>query len=786
MVTGAASLTTTPANPTAPNTYTITAANGTLAASNYSFTFVNGTLTITKATPTITWNNPAAITYGTALSASQLNASATVAGTFSYSPALGTVLSAGSHTLSVTFNPTNTTDYTPQTATVPLVVNQANLNVTANSQTAVYGTALAPYTANITGFVNGDTLATAVTGTPSLTTTPATPVNVGTYTITAAVGTLVSSNYAFTFSTGTVTITKASLTVTAASQTVTYGTALAPYTYTMTGFVGSDTQATATTGVPSLTTSPATPVNVGTYAITAAAGTLASANYSFVYVNGSVTITKATLTVTANSASRPYNTANPAFTGTITGAVNGDIFTESFSTTAITTSPVGSYPITPTAAGTNLGNYTVVTTPGTLSVTQVSPVINWNNPAAITYGTALGATQLNATVTGAIAGNLVYTPAAGVVLGQGTQTLSVTFTPTDTTDYATVTKTVQIVVNQAVLTVTAASQTVTYGTALAPYTYTMTGFVGSDTQATATTGVPSLTTSPATPVNVGTYAITAAAGTLASANYSFVYVNGSVTITKATLNVTANSASRPYNTANPTFTGTITGAVNGDIFTESFSTTATITSPVGSYPITPTAAGTNLGNYTVVTTPGTLTVTQVSPVINWNNPAAITYGTALGATQLNATVTGGDRGQPGLHSGLGRGSGSGDADPVGDLHPDRHHRLRDGDQDGADRGQPGGADGDGGEPDGNLWDGSGALHVHHDGVRGQRYAGDGDDGRAESDDVAGDSGQRGHVCDHGGAGDAGFCELQLRVRQRVGDHHQGDVDGVGQQRQPSV
>src|SRR5258708_1665239 len=209
VVTGAASLTTTPANPTAPNTYTITAANGTLAASNYSFTFVNGTLTITKATPTITWNTPAAITYGTALTtAGQLNASASVAGTFSYSPALGTALSAGSHTLSVTFTPTNTTDYTPQTATVTLVVNQANLNVTANSQTVVYGTSLAPYTSTITGFVNGDTKATATTGAPLLTTTPATPVNAGVYTITSANGTLAASNYSFTFVNGTLTISQ--------------------------------------------------------------------------------------------------------------------------------------------------------------------------------------------------------------------------------------------------------------------------------------------------------------------------------------------------------------------------------------------------------------------------------------------------------------------------------------------------------------------------------------------------------------------------------------------------
>ena len=71
----------------------------------------------------------------------------------------------------------------------------------------VYGTPLAPYTFTVSGFVNGDTQATAITGTPSLTTTPATPVNVGSYPITAAQGTLSAANYTFTFQVGTLQIT---------------------------------------------------------------------------------------------------------------------------------------------------------------------------------------------------------------------------------------------------------------------------------------------------------------------------------------------------------------------------------------------------------------------------------------------------------------------------------------------------------------------------------------------------------------------------------------------------
>jgi hypothetical protein len=79
-------------------------------------------LTVTKATPIITWPTPAAISYGTALSAAQLNATALIPGTFVYTPAAGNVIAAGPQTLSVTFIPTDTSDYTTAQAAVTMVV----------------------------------------------------------------------------------------------------------------------------------------------------------------------------------------------------------------------------------------------------------------------------------------------------------------------------------------------------------------------------------------------------------------------------------------------------------------------------------------------------------------------------------------------------------------------------------------------------------------------------------------------------------------------------------------
>lgn len=65
-----------------------------------------------KATPSLTWSTPAAIAYGTALGASQFNASATVAGNFTYTPAVGTILPVGNHTLNVVFTPADSGNYT--------------------------------------------------------------------------------------------------------------------------------------------------------------------------------------------------------------------------------------------------------------------------------------------------------------------------------------------------------------------------------------------------------------------------------------------------------------------------------------------------------------------------------------------------------------------------------------------------------------------------------------------------------------------------------------------------
>ena len=92
---------------------------------NYTTASANVTVRVTRAAPSLTWNAPVAIAYGTALGASQLNATANIAGNFTYTPAVGSVLPAGNHTLNVLFTPMDSGNYTTASLGVSIQVNTA-------------------------------------------------------------------------------------------------------------------------------------------------------------------------------------------------------------------------------------------------------------------------------------------------------------------------------------------------------------------------------------------------------------------------------------------------------------------------------------------------------------------------------------------------------------------------------------------------------------------------------------------------------------------------------------
>jgi hypothetical protein len=144
------------------------------------------------------------------------------------------------------------------------------------------------------------------------------------------------------------TVTRAPLTITANNTNKVYGAALPTFTANYSGLVNGNTPASLDTPV-SLTTTATAGSAVGTYPITASGAV--DANYTITFVNGTLTVTRAPLTITANNTNKVYGAALPTFTATYSGLVNGDTPASLdhpviLTTTATTGSPVGSYPIT--------------------------------------------------------------------------------------------------------------------------------------------------------------------------------------------------------------------------------------------------------------------------------------------------------------------------------------------------------------------------------------------------------------------------------------------------------
>ena len=133
--------------------------------SNYAVTLNDGTLTIGAGNADINWPTPNAIDYGTPLNGAQLDAVSTLSGTFTYKPPAGTVLGAGTQTLSVSFLPTGST--TVQTASATLQVNPAStqtiltgVNATVAGSVTLSATVISQQGGTVTGsvqFLDGST-----------------------------------------------------------------------------------------------------------------------------------------------------------------------------------------------------------------------------------------------------------------------------------------------------------------------------------------------------------------------------------------------------------------------------------------------------------------------------------------------------------------------------------------------------------------------------------------------------------------------------------------------------
>ncbi len=208
-------------------------------------------------------------------------------------PTLNTTATAASHVAgspyAITASGAADSDYTISYVAGQLTVTPAELTITANNQTKVYGAALPTLTASYSGFVNGDTAASLTTQ-PTLSTTASAGSHVAgsPYGITASGA--ADSDYTISYVAGSLTVTPAGLTITANNQTKVYGAALPTLTASYVGFVNGDTSASLTTQ-PTLTTTATASSHVAgnPYSITARGA--ADSDYTISHVPGALTVT---------------------------------------------------------------------------------------------------------------------------------------------------------------------------------------------------------------------------------------------------------------------------------------------------------------------------------------------------------------------------------------------------------------------------------------------------------------------------------------------------------------
>ena len=626
----------------------------------------------------LTWANPAPITYGTPLSATQLNAQDSVAGTFVYTPAAGTILPAGTNTLSVTFTPSSPL-YGQQTLTVPITVSQESTVITWPTPTPItYGTALSGFQLN----------ATSSSGTVSVPLSSYYNVS-GIYSPGSHYNTGGFDNDGYSYSTTTL-----GSTLVWNGLTFNLGPANAP-----------DAVANKTVNLPA-----------GQYTNLFMLGAMvnnigATQTFTVTYTDGTTTV------LTQNMSDWVYAAGWPG-----ESVVNCN-FDRNFDdgTTQADSVCVYGYQMALNPAKTVQS----VTLPNTRNIVMLSMDLT----------------------TPAIPGTFVYNPPAGTIEPVGTNTLSVTFTPTDSTDYTTSTASVQLVVdspNNPIVTPTIQWPTpasITYGTPLSstqldavatalsrptPVTpqsqlqvlstssdgtgYLLSGFDGAGNTysyqqlgngsvvyagTTFTLGQPTVPnaltngavyTLPA-PGNYSDVYLIGAATTNGETNQPFIltYNDNNGTVTQ-TVNMSSWSSSAGYagetvvastsyaNTqaggkksgtydlygyqipVDPTRTlvsVTLPSTRNVVIMALGFGTNTQVAVP-GTYVYNPVAGTvlsvgthtlrvkftpTNTAAYKSASGSVHIVVTQATPILNWPTPAAIPVGTALSSTQLDATAT---------------------------------------------------------------------------------------------------------------------------------------------------
>ncbi len=489
-----------------------------------------------------------------------------------------------------------------------LTVTPAQLIVSADAKTKVYGDADPTLTYQVSGLKNSDTAAGVLSGNLGRVAGE----NVGNYGILQGGLGLNTANYTLSYVGNDLRITPAQLNVIADAKTKVYGDLDPALTYQVSGLKRGDTAGAVLNGG---SLSRVAGENVGVYGINQGGLGLVSSNYTLNYQGNNLTITKALLNVIADAKTKVYGDADPSLTYQVSGLKNGDTagaVLNGGSLSRVAGENVGVYGINQGGLGLVSANYDLSYQGNNLTITKALLNVIADAKTKV-YGDADPALtyQVSGLKSGDTAGAVLNGGGLSRVAGEnvGVYGINQGDLALNSGNYDLSYQGNNLTITKALLNVIADAKTKVYGDADPSLTYQVSGLKNGDTAGAVLNGGGLVRVSGE---NVGNYAIQQGGLGLVSGNYDLAYQGNNLTITKALLNVIADAKTKVYGDADPSLTYQVSGLKNGDtagsILTGGLNRAAG--ENVGVYGINQGDLALNSGNYDLSYQGNNLTITK--------------------------------------------------------------------------------------------------------------------------------------------------------------------------------
>ncbi|ELI5855137.1 two-partner secretion system adhesin CdrA [Pseudomonas aeruginosa] len=489
-----------------------------------------------------------------------------------------------------------------------LTVTPAQLIVSADAKTKVYGDADPTLTYQVSGLKNSDTAAGVLSGNLGRVAGE----NVGNYGILQGGLGLNTANYTLSYVGNDLRITPAQLNVIADAKTKVYGDLDPALTYQVSGLKRGDTAGAVLNGG---SLNRVAGENVGVYGINQGGLGLVSSNYTLNYQGNNLTITKALLNVIADAKTKVYGDADPSLTYQVSGLKNGDTagaVLNGGSLSRVAGENVGVYGINQGGLGLLSANYDLSYQGNNLTITKALLNVIADAKTKV-YGDADPSLtyQVSGLKNGDTAGAVLNGGSLSRVAGEnvGVYGINQGDLALNSGNYDLSYQGNNLTITKALLNVIADAKTKVYGDADPSLTYQVSGLKNGDTAGAVLNGGGLVRVSGE---NVGNYAIQQGGLGLVSGNYDLAYQGNNLTITKALLNVIADAKTKVYGDADPSLTYQVSGLKNGDtagsILTGGLNRAAG--ENVGVYGINQGDLALNSGNYDLSYQGNNLTITK--------------------------------------------------------------------------------------------------------------------------------------------------------------------------------